>query len=112
MAATVIACSYAAVSLFVLIASKGGGKRGLASIILILDLVMVALLFSSSSAAGAVGVLGYTGNSHVQWHEVCSAFGKFCGQAAAAVVLSLFGAVAFLFLVAFKALEAHSNIPN
>lgn len=112
MVATLIACAYAAVSLFVLIANnKGGGKRGLASIIVILDLVMVALLFSSTSAAGAVGVLGYTGNSHVQWHEACSAFGKFCRQAAAAVGLSLIGGLAFLFLVACKALGVH-NIPN
>ncbi|KAJ0035192.1 hypothetical protein Pint_25047 [Pistacia integerrima] len=111
MVATLIACSYAAVSLFVLIANKGGGKRGLASIIVILDLVMVALLFSSSSAAGAIGVLGYTGNSHVQWQKVCNVFGKFCEQAAAAVGLSLFGGLALLLLVALQALGAH-NIPN
>ncbi|KAA8548513.1 hypothetical protein F0562_000220 [Nyssa sinensis] len=99
-----IACSYAALSLLLTFANRGG-KKGLAMMIIILDLVMVALLFSGNGAATAVGVLGYQGNSHVRWNKVCNVFGKFCNQVAAAVVVSLLGSIAFLWLVALAALN-------
>lgn len=65
------------------------------------DLIMVALLFSATGAAGAIGLMGAHGNSHVQWKKVCNVFGKFCGQVAASGTLSLFGAIAFFLLVLF-----------
>uniref|UniRef100_A0A5B7B8D4 CASP-like protein n=1 Tax=Davidia involucrata TaxID=16924 RepID=A0A5B7B8D4_DAVIN len=104
-----IACSYAAVSLFLTILANRGGKRGLALMITILDLVMVALLFSGNGATAAVGLLGYQGNSHVLWNKVCNVFGKFCHQVAAAVILSLLGSLAFLWLVALAALNLHKK---
>ncbi|KAK2646456.1 hypothetical protein Ddye_021651 [Dipteronia dyeriana] len=102
-----IACAYAAISLLlVLVIYKGGKSRGgLVIVIIVLDLTMVALLSSGNGAAGAVGIIGRRGNSHVQWKEVCSVFGKFCDRVAASVLLSLLGSLAFFFLVAFGALR-------
>ncbi|XP_052190377.1 CASP-like protein 1E2 [Diospyros lotus] len=103
-----IACTYAALSLALTLATKGG-RKGLASTIIILDLVMVALLFSGNGAAAAVGVIGFDGNSHVRWQKVCDKFGKFCHQFAAALALSLLGAMAFMWLVVLNALKLHKN---
>ncbi|XP_057469554.1 CASP-like protein 1E2 [Actinidia eriantha] len=103
-----IACTYAALSLVLTLATKGG-QKGLALIITILDLVMVALLFSGEGAAAAVGILGYKGNSHVRWNKVCNVFEEFCHQTAAALVLSLLGSVAFFFLVVLAALNLHKK---
>lgn len=99
-----IACSYAAISLLLLLADKNGNK-GLAMLIVLLDLAMIGLLFSANGAAGAIGLLGYQGNSHVQWKKVCDIFGKFCGHVAVSLILSLFGSLAFFLLVALAAMR-------
>ncbi|KAI5650682.1 hypothetical protein M9H77_36687 [Catharanthus roseus] len=105
-----IACAYAAISLLLVLANRGHGKKGLISlIIIILDLIMVALLFSAGGAALAVGLIGYQGNSHVQWNKVCNAFDKFCQQVAAAIVVSLFGSAVYLLLVLLAALNLHKK---
>ncbi|KAL3505781.1 hypothetical protein ACH5RR_031163 [Cinchona calisaya] len=106
--ANAITCAYAAISLLLVLANRGG-KKGLALMIIILDLLMVALLFSASGAALAVGLIGYQGNSHVQWNKVCNVFGKFCNQVAAAIVVSLLGSTVFLLLVLLAALNLHKK---
>ena len=82
-----------------LLLKKKSKDNILGLLIIVLDTVMVALLFSGSGAAGAVGVIAYQGNSHVQWNKVCDIYGRFCKQVAASTVLSLAGAVVFMSLV-------------
>ncbi|MED6119737.1 hypothetical protein PIB30_014601 [Stylosanthes scabra] len=94
-----ISCAYAAVSLLLTAANKGGKSKSLRILIFVLDALMVALLFSGIGAASAVGVLGYQGNSHVRWNKVCNVFGKFCHQMTVSIGISLLGSLAFLFLV-------------
>ncbi|GFZ14042.1 hypothetical protein Acr_24g0002320 [Actinidia rufa] len=106
--ANTIACTYAALSLVLILATRGG-KQGLALTITILDLVMVALLFSSEGAAAAVGIIGYKGYSHVRWNKVCNVFEGFCHQGVAAIVLSLLGSVAFFLLVVLATLNLHKK---
>jgi len=103
-----IACSYAALSLVLTLATMGK-KKGFSLMIMILDVVMLALLFSSIGAAGAVGVIGFKGNSHVRWNKVCDVFEKFCHQAAASMVMSLLGSLAFLLLVVMAAMKLHKK---
>ncbi|KAF8401539.1 hypothetical protein HHK36_012481 [Tetracentron sinense] len=105
-----IACAYATLSLVLSIANRGG-KSGLALMLIILDLVMVALLFSGNGAAAAVGVLGYRGNSHVRWNKVCNIFGVYCRHIAASIVLSLLGSLVFFLLVVLSALNLHKKSP-
>lgn len=104
-----IACSYAAISLILSLGNRGGKSGGLSLLIVLADAVMAGLLFSSNGAAVAIGLMGYKGNSHVQWNEVCNVFGKFCNQAAAAFVLSLLAAIAFLLLVVFAVKRLQRN---
>ncbi|KAL8524925.1 hypothetical protein ACS0TY_014518 [Phlomoides rotata] len=106
--ANAIACGYAAISLLLTLANKNG-KKGINLMVLLLDLVMVALLFSAIGAAIAIGLMGYKGNSHVQWKEVCSVFDKFCNQAAAAIGLSAAAAVAFFVLVTLATFNLHKK---
>lgn len=108
MVANAVACAYAAFSLLLVLASRGA-KKGLALMINILDLLMVALLFSAGGAALAVGLIGYEGNSHVQWNKVCNVFGKFCGQVAGAIAVSLLGSAVFLLLVLLATLSLHKK---
>ncbi|KAL2470325.1 CASP-like protein 1E1 [Abeliophyllum distichum] len=107
--ANAIACAYAAISLLITMANRAG-KKGLGMIITIFDLVMVALLFSGVGAAFAVGLIGFQGNSHVQWNKVCHVFGKFCDQAAAAVGVSFVGSMLFFLMVLLATLNLHKNI--
>ncbi|KAK4855665.1 hypothetical protein QYF36_009549 [Acer negundo] len=101
-----IACAYAAISLLLVLANKCGKCRGgRVIVIIVLDLTTVALLSSSIGAAGGVGLIGYRGNSHVQWRKVCDVFGKFCDRVAVSLLLSLLGSLAFFLLVAFGALR-------
>lgn len=106
--ANAIACSYAAISLILTLANRGG-KKGLTLMIIILDLVVVALLFAGTGAAAAVGLLGVQGNSHVQWNKVCNVFDKFCHQVAAAIIISFLGSLVFLLLVVLAALNLHKK---
>uniref|UniRef100_A0A2P2J4H1 CASP-like protein n=2 Tax=Rhizophora mucronata TaxID=61149 RepID=A0A2P2J4H1_RHIMU len=103
--ANAVASSYAALSLILSI----GSKKCLSPIIITLDLLMVALLFSSNGAAMAIGFMGYKGNSHVGWKKSCNVFGKFCNQVAAASVLSLVGSLMFVLLVALASLRLHKK---
>ncbi|KAL2229829.1 UNVERIFIED_CONTAM: CASP-like protein 1E2 [Sesamum indicum] len=106
--ANAIACAHAAISLLLALANKGGNK-GISLMIVLFDLVMVALLFSSFGAALAIGLMGYEGNSHVQWKKVCNVFDKFCNQAAAAFGLSGAATVAFFLLVVLATFNHHKK---
>lgn len=104
-----IACSYGAISLIIVLANRGKRTGVLATTILILDILMLALLASGIGAASAVGVLGYNGNKHVHWEKVCHVFGKFCHQVSGAIVVSLLGSLAYLFLLVLAALDLHKK---
>ncbi|BFG15175.1 hypothetical protein CerSpe_014490 [Prunus speciosa] len=106
LVANATACAYAAFSLVLSLGNRGT-KSGLGLVIIFLDLLMVALLFSGNGAATAIGLMGYQGNSHVQWNKVCNVFGRFCNQVAAAIVLSLLGSLVFMYLVVLAALGLH-----
>lgn len=73
--------------------------------VLIGDLVMMALLFSSTGAAGAIGLMGVQGNKHVMWKKVCNVLGKFCHQTAASVAITLLAAIMFMVLVVLDAMK-------
>ncbi len=96
--ANAIACSYAALSMVLTVGNRKGNK-GLGLMIIVMDLVMVALLFSCNGAAGGIGLMGFEGNKRVRWDKVCDVFGKFCHQVAVALGLSLFGGLSFFLLV-------------
>ncbi|GLT88885.1 hypothetical protein SLE2022_068940 [Rubroshorea leprosula] len=104
----VIASSYAAISFLLLIANIDR-KKGLGLLLTIFDLAMVALLLSSCGAAGAVGLLAYTGNSHVKWNKVCNIIDRFCRQGAISIAFSLLGSLAFLFHIVVAVLSLHNG---
>ncbi|KAL1543128.1 CASP-like protein 1E2 [Salvia divinorum] len=103
-----IACGYAAISLVLTLANRDG-KRVITTLIVLFDLVMVALLFSAIGAAGAIGLMGYHGNSHVQWKKVCNVFDKFCGQTGASLGLAAAAAAAFFLLVVLATYNLHKR---
>ncbi|GKV39014.1 hypothetical protein SLEP1_g46852 [Rubroshorea leprosula] len=104
----VIASSYAAISFLLLIANRDR-RKGLGLLLTIFDLAMVALLLSSCGAAGAVGLLAYTGNSHVKWNKVCNIIDRFCRQGAVSVAFSLLGSLAFLFHIVVAVLSLYNG---
>ncbi|XP_047315002.1 CASP-like protein 1E2 [Impatiens glandulifera] len=100
-----IASGYAAISLIPSFLAK---KRPSMAVI-VLDLLMVGLLFSSIGAAGAIGIIGQKGNDHVKWNKVCNVFDKFCHQVIAAIALSFIGSLAFFLLVVLAAHNLHKK---
>ncbi|KAG8372987.1 hypothetical protein BUALT_Bualt12G0124100 [Buddleja alternifolia] len=106
--ANIIACTYGVISLLLMLANKGT-KKGVAMLVIIFDLVMVALLFSSVGASSALGLMGYKGNSHLQWRKVCNVFGKFCLQGTAALALCGVASFAFFLLVLLAILNLHKK---
>ncbi|GER55880.1 CASP-like protein VIT_05s0020g01820 [Striga asiatica] len=99
-----IACAYAAVSLIVKLANRSG-KKGMEMMFILVDLIMVALLFASVGAALAIGLMGYEGNSHVQWKKVCHVFDRYCDQAGVAIGLSCGASLAYFVLVVLAVLK-------
>lgn len=111
MVANAIACFYAAVSLVALsiMSKKKTTQNGITFALLILDVVMVALLFSANGAAAAVGLIGLHGNSHANWKKVCNVFKTFCRFSAVAFAMSVIGSIVFLWLVLLGTLSLHKK---
>ncbi|XP_059625752.1 CASP-like protein 1E1 [Cornus florida] len=104
-----IASSYAAVSLAYSVTRDGSNKNGSVLPLLLLDLIMVAMLFSANGAALAVGEIGLHGNSHAHWNKVCNVVKNFCVQSGASIVMSMLGSFAFLWLVVLASLNLHKR---
>ncbi|KAK9664269.1 hypothetical protein RND81_14G030000 [Saponaria officinalis] len=104
-----IACVFAAVTLVMTLVSKGGTKGISFLTNMLIDLMMVALLYSCIGAAGAVGLLGLKGNSHLQWNKVCDVYAKFCHRVEAALALSFFAAFAYVLLILLSVLKLHKR---
>ena len=90
------------------ITSKGG-KTSLTLLIIIVDTVMLALLFSGNGAAAAIGVVGEKGISKVGWNKVCNVYTKFCAHVIASVVVSLVACFAYLALVILALVGLHKR---
>ncbi|KAF6166403.1 hypothetical protein GIB67_034954 [Kingdonia uniflora] len=103
-----LACTYATLSLVLLIVNRAI-SRGLELTLMVLDLVMVALLLSGNGAVGAVGLIGYNGNSHAQWKKVCNVFDSFCRKGAASIAVSMIGSMVFMMLIVL-AMQAPQQI--
>ncbi|XP_041016755.1 CASP-like protein 1E1 [Juglans microcarpa x Juglans regia] len=104
-----VACAYAAGSLVYSVAARSFKHMNAALALSILDLIMMALLYSANGAAAAIGLVGRDGNSHVQWRKICDVFDGYCHHLAAALVLSLIGSFAFLGLVLLSVLGLHKK---
>ncbi|KAG8372985.1 hypothetical protein BUALT_Bualt12G0123900 [Buddleja alternifolia] len=106
--ANVIACTYGVISSILTLANRNTNK-GVATLIIIFDLVMVALLFSSVGASSALGLMGYEGDSHLQWRKVCNVMGKFCLQGTTALIISGVASSVFFLLVLLEILNLHKK---
>ncbi|KAL1827408.1 hypothetical protein ACET3Z_005820 [Daucus carota] len=105
--ANAIACLYAAASLLLCFVTWRNKRYTTTFPLLILDLMMVALLFSANGAATAIGLVALHGNSHTHWHKLCYLFHKYCIYGAASIVVSTLGSLVFLCLVVLAALKLY-----
>ncbi|KAK9079899.1 hypothetical protein SSX86_001573 [Deinandra increscens subsp. villosa] len=106
--ANTIACSYGAASVILLLVTRGRNKL-VSLTVTILDLVMVVLIFSGIGGTASVGVIAYSGNSHVQWDKVCNMMDKFCHQVAIALFFSFAGGITYLLLIVLAALKLYKK---
>ncbi|XP_071705463.1 CASP-like protein 1E2 [Rutidosis leptorrhynchoides] len=106
--ANAIAFSYAATSLILTVVTRGKSKL-VTLITTILDLVMVALLFSAIGATGSVGLIGYKGNSHVKWDKVCNVFDTFCYRVTVSLLISFAASVAYIVLIVIAFLNLYKK---
>ncbi|XP_008799284.2 CASP-like protein 1E2 [Phoenix dactylifera] len=110
LVANVIACVYSAISLAISTA-KRASRSNLPLLFSIVDIAMVALLFSGNGAAMTFGLLGAHGNSHLQWKKVCNVFEKFCFDVAVAGIVSMLGSLAYVLLVLLAIVSLHKRSP-
>ncbi|KAK8623855.1 hypothetical protein V6N13_065217 [Hibiscus sabdariffa] len=104
LVANIAASAYAAISTLVVLATRSAAI-GFGQTIIVFDVSIVGLLFSAKGAALAVGIIGYKGNSHLQWNKVCIFFDSFCDRIAISIVLSLAASFALIGLVALAVLS-------
>lgn len=115
VAVNAVACVYAATSMAFprLITGGNRGRNWKDSVLVVaLDLIMVALLFSANGASAAIGIIALNGNSHTQWHKVCYAFKRYCIQGAAALAMSMLGSFFFICLVLLFTFNLHRTTLN
>lgn len=75
----------------------------------IADLLVAILLFSCNSAASNTSVIASNGSDRLGWTKICDIVGSFCGQATAAIVLSMFAALAYVLLVVLGIINLHKR---
>ncbi|KAL7213073.1 hypothetical protein ACSBR2_015724 [Camellia fascicularis] len=67
--------------------------------VLVADLVIMALLDSSISAAAAIGYVGRKGNIHAGWLPICGQVPKFCGHASGAIISGIIATIIYFALL-------------
>ncbi|KAH7678800.1 Casparian strip membrane protein [Dioscorea alata] len=75
----------------------------------IADLLVAILLFSCNSAASNTSVIARNGSVRLGWNKICDIVGSFCGQTTAAIVLSMFAALAYVLLVVLGIINLHKR---
>lgn len=107
-----IACGYSGLSLLLTMGNKalnGHGPIHMTLAVAITDLVMVGLLYSTTGAAVAIGLVGKNGNPHVGWNKICGVFGRFCNLVTASNVLSFFAALFYFAVVVLCVFNLHKK---
>ncbi|KAF5815363.1 putative casparian strip membrane protein [Helianthus annuus] len=108
-----VACLYSIISsvlsVLVLLKPKGSSTRLLFHF-LILDAFLLGIMASATGAAGAVAYLGYKGNAHTRWNEVCNMYDSFCSHIAGSVTISLLPSIALLLLIWLSVLVLSKKI--
>ncbi|KAK9077730.1 hypothetical protein SSX86_006067 [Deinandra increscens subsp. villosa] len=108
-----VACLYGMISgvLSVLILLKPKGSSSELMIhFLILDAVLLGMMGSATGAGGAVAYIGFKGNIHTRWNEVCNMYDSFCVHIAATVTLSVLPSLALLLLIWLSVLVLSKKI--
>ncbi|CAL5411241.1 unnamed protein product [Camellia sinensis] len=67
--------------------------------VLVADLVIMALLDSSISAAAAIGYVGRKGNTHAGWLPICGQVPKFCDHASGAIISGIIATIIYFALL-------------
>ncbi|CAL5408799.1 unnamed protein product [Camellia sinensis] len=67
--------------------------------VLVADLVIMALLDSSISAAAAIGYVGRKGNIHAGWLPICGQVPKFCDHASGAIISGIIATIIYFALL-------------
>ncbi|KAJ6814527.1 CASP-like protein 1E1 [Iris pallida] len=101
IAANVIVFAYSSLSMAVSIGRRTTAL-GISTLLPILDVVMVALLFSCNGATAAITLVAEKGNDNAGWGKFCNAYNNYCGRVTAALVLSMIAAVAYVKLLIFS----------
>ncbi|XP_076885429.1 CASP-like protein 1C2 [Bidens hawaiensis] len=67
--------------------------------VLVLDVIIMAFLISSFSAAVGVGQLGKEGNTHAGWLPICGQVPKFCHHVTAALISGFVAVILYFLLI-------------
>ncbi|URD74728.1 CASP-like protein [Musa troglodytarum] len=102
--ANVLVLVYSIASLALSFVNRAASK-GFELALSLADVVMLAFLFTSNGAASAIILVAEQGQARFFWTKfICGNASGFCARVKAAIVLSMFAAVAYLLLVFLKLL--------
>ncbi|KAF9619410.1 hypothetical protein IFM89_006597 [Coptis chinensis] len=109
MVSNIIACVYAALSMVLSIANRSGSK-GLTFFLIVLDMTIMALLFSANGAATNFNVIAHTSIYKVGWAKFCDVFGYSCRFVTASIGVSMFGSLIFFLLIVLSMVNLYKNL--
>ncbi|KAK1317890.1 hypothetical protein QJS10_CPA05g00520 [Acorus calamus] len=109
IATHVIACSYLAFSLVLLIANRASKAKSLAFALAVTDVIVMGLMFTGNSATIAVGLIGFERNSHVGWNKVCNVYKGYCNHIDAAALMSLIGSIVVVLIIVLTIANLHKQ---
>ncbi|XP_047312615.1 CASP-like protein 1 [Impatiens glandulifera] len=80
--------------------------------LVIFDVLLLGAVAAATGSAGAVGYIGWKGNSHTGWTQVCDPFTTFCKHIAVAISISLFASVILTILVLLSLYSISKKVPK
>ncbi|CAI9118727.1 OLC1v1020330C1 [Oldenlandia corymbosa var. corymbosa] len=78
----------------------------------IFDVLLLGIVASATGTGGAVGYIGYKGDSHVKWGKVCNTYDVFCKHVVTSLAFSLFASVVLALLVLLSIYSLSKKIPK
>ncbi|KAL8044104.1 hypothetical protein ABFX02_08G024800 [Erythranthe guttata] len=80
------------------------GAKVTRTVLIILDMIILALLTAGASSAAAIVHLAHTGNVEANWSAICQQYNSFCERVSGSLVGSFLGILVLMLLIILSAI--------
>ncbi|GAB2266196.1 hypothetical protein Dimus_001220 [Dionaea muscipula] len=77
-----------------------------------LDAIILGIAASATGAAGGVAYIGWKGNYHTGWGQICYIYDKFCRYVAASLAMALLASVILVLLIILNTSSLYLRAPK